>query len=123
MDKPPFSHYPHPAAREQALPAKLLEPAMRLEKMMQLSVMAGNIGPQEIRAMRKLMCLTQSEFAEMFQLPKDTLVHWETGRRKPSSTAQALLRIIAYHPVMASAALNGRKSAFSSLLSVTIGTM
>jgi transcriptional regulator, XRE family len=42
--------------------------------------------------------LSQSEFAQALQISPRTLQEWEQGRRSPSGSAKALIRIAIKHP-------------------------
>lgn len=52
----------------------------------------------DVKAIRKKVNMSQSEFANLFGLNKRTLEHWEHGRRVPSGTARAFLTVIAREP-------------------------
>ena len=52
----------------------------------------------DVRAIRRKISLSQSEFARLFGLSKRTLEHWEHGRRVPSGPARAFLTVIAREP-------------------------
>jgi putative transcriptional regulator len=56
--------------------------------------------PEEIdvKAIRKKVAMSQSEFARMFGFSKRTLEHWEHGRRVPTGPARAFLTVIAREP-------------------------
>ena len=47
-----------------------------------------------IRSVRARVGMTQREFANRIGISVDTLRNWEQGRRYPTGTARALLRII-----------------------------
>ncbi len=57
-----------------------------------------------IRAVRSRIGMTQREFSERIGISVDTLRNWEQGRRHPTGTARALLRIIDKAPEVAVAA-------------------
>jgi len=46
------------------------------------------------RAIRKMLNLTQEQFAFQFQVPLGTLRDWEQGSRQPDAAARTLLRVI-----------------------------
>jgi putative transcriptional regulator len=52
----------------------------------------------DARAIRKTMGMTQEKFAAMFGVSVAVLRDWEQGRRMPSASARALLKIIAHEP-------------------------
>ena len=54
--------------------------------------------PDQVRAMRKGLGLSQAQFGRMFGLTIDTLQQYEQGRRVPSGPASVLLRVIAMEP-------------------------
>lgn len=58
-----------------------------------------------IRGVRARVGMTQREFANRIGISVDTLRNWEQGRRYPTGTARALLRIIDKAPEAAVAAL------------------
>lgn len=58
-----------------------------------------------IRVVRARVGMTQREFANRIGISVDTLRNWEQGRRYPTGTARALLRIIDKAPEAAVAAL------------------
>lgn len=52
----------------------------------------------EISRARTQTGLSQSEFAQALQISPRTLQEWEQGRRSPSGSAKALIRIAIKHP-------------------------
>jgi putative transcriptional regulator len=52
----------------------------------------------DVRATRKGLGLTQSEFAARFGFHPATLRNWEQGRTRPDGPARVLLAVIARHP-------------------------
>jgi putative transcriptional regulator len=54
--------------------------------------------PDDIRAIRSKLGLSQSEFALLIGVSVATLQNWEQGRRHPEGPARALLRIAAKNP-------------------------
>ena len=63
--------------------------------------------PVDVRAVRRLTGLSQSDFAELLSIELSTLRNWEQGRRQPTGPAQALLRAIRRDPVAVIKALAG----------------
>ena len=59
-----------------------------------------------VRAIREQTRLSQSEFAQLIGVSVKTLQNWEQDRRRPTGPAAALLRIIAYDPKLAMAAIH-----------------
>ena len=58
-----------------------------------------------VRRIRKRVGMSQTEFAEATGVSVDTLRNWEQGRRYPTATARALLRVLDKSPEAALAAL------------------
>ncbi|MCA1754501.1 MAG: helix-turn-helix domain-containing protein [Spirochaeta sp.] len=58
-----------------------------------------------IRGVRARVGMSQTEFSQRIGISVDTLRNWEQGRRYPTGTARALLRIIDRAPEVAIAAL------------------
>lgn len=59
----------------------------------------GQIDPAaDIIALRRVVGLTQKQFASAIGISVHTLRNWEQGRRTPDGPALALLRIAARHP-------------------------
>jgi putative transcriptional regulator len=54
--------------------------------------------PDEIRALRAGLALSQKQFADRFGFTVDTIQQYEQGRRRPSGPAATLLRVIAAEP-------------------------
>jgi putative transcriptional regulator len=52
----------------------------------------------DIRTLRESVDVSQSQFARMIGVSKDTLQNWEQGRRRPRGPAQALLRVFEKDP-------------------------
>jgi putative transcriptional regulator len=59
----------------------------------------------DVRALRERLGMTQGEFCLTFGFSIGTLRHWEQGRRYPSGSARALLRIVEHDPEAAKIAL------------------
>ena len=60
-----------------------------------------------VRALRKMLNLTQEEFAARFHLPLGTIRDWEQGAHRPDKAAQVLLTVIAKDPDAVARALEG----------------
>jgi len=54
--------------------------------------------PADIKAIRRRLKKSQSEFALMIGVSVSTLQNWEQGRRAPEGPARALLKIAAETP-------------------------
>lgn len=66
--------------------------------------------PDEIRALRSRVGLSQSQFALMFGFNVDTWQQYEQGRRVPSGPASTLLCVIAKEPEAVLRALDPRRA-------------
>jgi putative transcriptional regulator len=60
----------------------------------------------DIRALREKLGLSQSEFADRYQIALRTLQQWEQGRCVPDGPARAYLKVIAHNPGAVQRALN-----------------
>jgi putative transcriptional regulator len=54
--------------------------------------------PEQVRALRAKLGLTQTQFARRFGFTLDTVQQYEQGRRRPSGPASTLLRVIEADP-------------------------
>jgi putative transcriptional regulator len=61
--------------------------------------------PVDVKAVRRRLKKSQSEFARMIGVSVATLQNWEQGRRHPVGPARALLRVAAASPEVVAAAL------------------
>jgi putative transcriptional regulator len=61
--------------------------------------------PVDVKAVRRRLGKSQSEFAHMIGVSVSTLQNWEQGRRRPEGPARALLRVAAANPEAVAAAL------------------
>ena len=52
----------------------------------------------DVKAIRKALGLSQSEFSDTYNIPLATLKGWEQSRRHPDATSAAYLRTIALYP-------------------------
>ena len=52
----------------------------------------------QVKVMRRLLRLTQEEFAGRFRIRLDTLRNWEDGKAEPNPAARAYLTAIARDP-------------------------
>ena len=52
----------------------------------------------DVRAVRRKLRLSQSQFAARFGFQPATLRNWEQGRTQPDGPARVLLAVIARHP-------------------------
>ena len=58
----------------------------------------NEITPPIIKAIRRRLNLSQSEFATMIGISIGTLQNWEQGRREPEGPAKVLLKIVSKNP-------------------------
>lgn len=58
----------------------------------------GILAPEEIRAIRKKLELTQREFEELIGVSSPTASRWETGAMLPSKTTDTLIRLLGEFP-------------------------
>jgi putative transcriptional regulator len=56
------------------------------------------IRPEEVRAIRRRLKVSQAVFARLLNVPVVTEASWEVGRRKPSGAALRLLQIARKEP-------------------------
>ena len=56
------------------------------------------IRPEEVRAIRRKLKVSQSVFARLLNVPLVTAASWEVGRRNPSGAALRLLQIAKKEP-------------------------
>ena len=61
-------------------------------------VTTAEIPTINVRAVRRRLGLSQSEFAAKFGFQPATLRNWEQGRTRPDGPARVLLAVIARHP-------------------------
>jgi putative transcriptional regulator len=52
----------------------------------------------DVRALRQVLGLSQTQFAARFGFTAETVRNWEQGRTKPEGAARVLLAVIAHHP-------------------------
>jgi putative transcriptional regulator len=58
-----------------------------------------------VQLIRKVLSLSQAQFAAQFHIPLATLKDWEQGRRQPEAAAWAYLRVIEGEPAAVRRAL------------------
>jgi putative transcriptional regulator len=61
-----------------------------------------------VKTLRRVLGLTQEEFAARYHIPLGTLRDWEQGRTEPDQPARAYLKVIASNPEWVSRALGGK---------------
>ena len=65
--------------------------------------------PEDVKAIRKKLKKSQSEFARMIGVSVSTLQNWEQGRRRPEGPARALLKVASENPSAVADALDPRQ--------------
>lgn len=50
--------------------------------------------PEQIKAIRQRLGMTQVQLAAELQVTIDAIKHWETGRRRCTGPAEVLLRLL-----------------------------
>ena len=63
--------------------------------------------PVDVKAIRKQVRMSQSEFSRAYGISKRALQEWEQGGRQPDSAARAYLTVIAKTPLVVRRALAG----------------
>jgi putative transcriptional regulator len=63
--------------------------------------------PIDVKAIRKKVKMSQTEFSRAFGISKRALQEWEQGGRQPDSAARAYLTVIAKEPVVVRRVLAG----------------
>jgi len=63
--------------------------------------------PIDVKAIRKGVKMSQSEFSRTYGISKRALQEWEQGGRQPDSAARAYLTVIAKEPAIVRRALAG----------------
>ncbi len=61
--------------------------------------------PVDVKAVRRRLGQSQTEFARMIGVSVATLQNWEQGRRRPEGPARALLKVAAKNPTAVAEAL------------------
>lgn len=67
--------------------------ARAIRRDQRLRIVAGNLEPGDVAALRRFVQLTQEQFAEALGISVRTLQNWEQDRVKPDGPGLALLRI------------------------------
>jgi HTH-type transcriptional regulator/antitoxin MqsA len=75
--------------------------AVQLEAARRLRQARGLLTPDEIRAIRASVGLTQAGFERLLGTGPKTVVRWEKGTVFQSATADKLMRLLAAHPELA----------------------
>jgi putative transcriptional regulator len=64
--------------------------------------------PIDVKAIRKSVKMSQTEFSQAYCISKRALQEWEQGGRQPDSAARAYLTVIAKEPAVVRRALAGK---------------
>ena len=99
----------HPDGREEILPKRPIRPMTEAEihaaamadpdaRPMTEEQLATARHLPWVRHLRKVLDLSQEEFAASYRIPLDTLRDWEEGRMEPDQTTHAYLKVIAVDP-------------------------
>src|SRR3974390_3055032 len=67
---------------------------------LQPAMSTSEVGPVEVRDLRRRARLTQQEFAARLGVPVETIRNWEQGKRAPRGPARAVLAVLADSPEM-----------------------
>ena len=62
--------------------------------------------PVDVKAIRRQVKMSQTEFSRIYGISKRALQEWEQGGRQPDSAARAYLTVIAKEPAVVRRALN-----------------
>jgi putative transcriptional regulator len=94
------SPVPHPEPAEPLDPPELtredFEAMLRSDQ--RARIIAGNLKPGDVAALRRFVQLTQTQFAQALGISVRTLQNWEQDRTTPDGPGLALLRIAARDP-------------------------
>jgi putative transcriptional regulator len=80
------------------------------EELAQAESVYPPLSPDQVRALRAKLGLSQAQFARRFGFTLDAVRQYEQGRRRPSGPASTLLRIIEADPDAVVRALRLRKA-------------
>ncbi|WP_448207878.1 helix-turn-helix domain-containing protein [Azospirillum sp. sgz302134] len=53
---------------------------------------------QKVRMVRRVLGMSQAQFAQAYHIPLRTLQGWEQGTREPDEASSNLIKLIAYQP-------------------------
>jgi putative transcriptional regulator len=67
----------------------------------------GVPAPEDVRAIRRRLGLSQEQFAARFGFSVETIRNYEQGHRRPTGPARVLLRVIAREPDAVTRSLSG----------------
>ena len=69
------------------------ELARALTRAQRKRIIAGNLEPGDVAALRRFICLTQEQFAEALGISVHTLRNWEQDRVKPDGPGHDTLSV------------------------------
>jgi HTH-type transcriptional regulator/antitoxin MqsA len=75
----------------------------------------GLLVPEEIRALRESLSLSQAAFEEMLGIGPKTVVRWEKGTVYQSATADRLMRLLIVYPELANVLSGGALQATATV--------
>jgi len=95
------------AAKKAALGANLIEGMKMVLAHDRGMVELEQVWPKsiDVKAIRKRVKMSQSEFSRTYGISKRALQEWEQGGRQPDSAARAYLTVIAKEPAVVRRAL------------------
>jgi putative transcriptional regulator len=95
------------AAKKTALGAGLIEGMKMVVAHDRGTVELEQVWPKpiDVKAIRKRVKMSQSEFSRTYGISKRALQEWEQGGRQPDSAARAYLTVIAKEPAVVRRAL------------------
>lgn len=66
---------------------------------LRVRINSGRLKPmQKIRLVRRVLGMSQAQFAQAYRIPLRTLQGWEQGTREPDEASANLIKLIAYQP-------------------------
>jgi DNA-binding transcriptional regulator YiaG len=83
-----------------------------LSELSQAGIDASIISPPEVdvKKVRELSGLSQSDFAARYPFELDTIQNWEQGRNQPDSISRTLLKIIEENPALVETVMTKRSA-------------
>ncbi|MEO8714320.1 MAG: type II toxin-antitoxin system MqsA family antitoxin [Acetobacteraceae bacterium] len=89
-------------AKNTATTSEFLEAVQEMADILTGKIEPARVWPVpaevDVRAIRRKLKLTQSEFAARFAFSLSAVREWEQGRRRPEQAARTLLLVIARDP-------------------------
>jgi len=75
-----------------------LDEALAFSKGKKTTAIVHKYKPVDVKNIRTMVGMSQSEFASAFGISVSTLRHWERGDRTPNGPALVLLNVVAKEP-------------------------